>query len=43
MIVSDVGDWDRRQGYETAQGKLQDEMEALGIAGENCAEVTGRW
>jgi len=43
MIVSDAGDWERRKGYKTMRGKLQDGMEALGTASEKYAEVTERW
>ena len=38
MIVLDASDWERRQGFKLCAG-----MEALGIAGENCAKVTGIW
>lgn len=38
MIISEVGDRERRQGCELRVG-----MEASGTAGENCTEVTGRW
>ena len=41
-FLSDAGDWERGQGYETVQGKFQAGMQALGTASENCAKVTGR-
>ena len=40
--LSDACDRERGQGYETTQGRFQAEMWALGTAGENCTEVTGR-
>lgn len=39
----DVGDRERGEGYENAQGKLQAGMEASGTASENSAKVTRRW
>jgi len=43
MIISDASDRERRQGYENARSKFWAGMRALSTAGENCAEVTGRW
>lgn len=40
--ISDAGDQERGQGYETAQGKFQFGMLASSTTGENRAEVTRR-
>jgi len=42
MIVLDVGDHERAQGYETAWGKLRAGMEASDTTSEICVEVTRR-
>lgn len=41
-LLLDASDWERGHGYETVWGKFQVGIWALGIAGENCAEVTRR-
>ena len=40
--LSDAGDQERGQGYETTQSTFQVGMPALGIIHENCAEFIGR-
>lgn len=40
--LSDVGDGERGQGFETTQGKFQAEIWALKTIGENFTEVIGR-
>lgn len=40
--LSDAGDRERGQGYETTQGRFQAGMRAPRTVHENCAEVTRR-
>lgn len=40
--ISDAGDQERGQGYETTQGNFQARMQVWGTTSENCVEVTRR-